>query len=186
MNRPTKASLLEIPELDTRAAKVLRRGPRAGRAPFKLTLGEMRKAANKTQEDVARALEVDQAEVSRLEHREDVLLSTLRRYARTLGAECEVVFVFPKTGHRVLALAGDVPDVVARHDGHVAMGKEPVQRRKLGIARPGTEDLEALDLRDNAPKKRKRVHGRFTASKAAKLNTGRGSASKSGGRSSGS
>jgi transcriptional regulator with XRE-family HTH domain len=114
MNRPTKASLNEILELDTRNAKILRRGPRPGRAPFKLTLGEMRKAANKTQKEVAGTLQIDQAEISRLEHRGDVLLSTLRRFARALGAECEVAFVFPRTGHRVLALAGDVAEVGAR------------------------------------------------------------------------
>jgi transcriptional regulator with XRE-family HTH domain len=50
---------------------------------------------------VAEAIGIDQAEVSRIERRDDVRLSTLRKYAEAIGAQCEVVFVFPKTGHRI-------------------------------------------------------------------------------------
>jgi len=56
---------------------------------------------HRTQADVAAATGIDQAEISRIERREDLRLSTLRRYAGALGAECEIVFVFPKTGHRI-------------------------------------------------------------------------------------
>jgi hypothetical protein len=52
--------------------------------------------------DVAKALETDQGEVSRLERRTDMRMSTLRKYAAAIGAECEVVIVFPKTGHRII------------------------------------------------------------------------------------
>ena len=101
-NRPTKASLAELPELDVSKAKIVRRGPKPGRA-LKLSLREMREAAGKSQADVGAALESDQAEVSRLERRSDnMMLSTLRRYAAALGAECEVAFVFKKTGHRIV------------------------------------------------------------------------------------
>jgi transcriptional regulator with XRE-family HTH domain len=62
----------------------------------------MREAAGKTQADVGTVLGSDQAEVSRLERRDDMMLSTLRRYAEALGARCEVVFVFDETGHRIL------------------------------------------------------------------------------------
>lgn len=99
MARPSKTSLEEIPELDSRA-KVVRRGPRADRK-LKLTLRAMREAAGKTQAEIGAALDSDQAEVSKLERRRDMMLSTLQRYAAALGAECEVVFVFPKTGHRI-------------------------------------------------------------------------------------
>jgi hypothetical protein len=30
-----------------------------------------------------------------------MMRSTLRKYAAAIGAECEVVLVFPKTGHRI-------------------------------------------------------------------------------------
>jgi len=92
MKRPSKASLREIPELDSRSASI-RRGPKPGRT-LVLSLRAMREAAGKTQVDLARALDTDQAEVSRLERRDDSRLSTLRKYAEALGAECEVTFVF--------------------------------------------------------------------------------------------
>jgi len=65
-------------------------------------LGGMRQAAGKTQTEVGAALGSDQAEMSKLERRGDMMLSTLRRYADAIGARCEVVFVFDKTGHRIV------------------------------------------------------------------------------------
>ena len=100
MPRPSKETLDEIPELDVTRAKLLRRGPRAGRT-LKLPLRAMREAAGRTQAEVGAAIGSDQAEMSRLEKRGDMMLSTLRKYAAAIGAECEVVFVFPKTGHRI-------------------------------------------------------------------------------------
>jgi hypothetical protein len=101
MPRPSKASLQEIPELDVEHAKVLRRGPRPGRT-LKVPLRGMREAAGKTQAEVGVALGSDQAEMSKLERRNDMMLSTLRRYAEAIGARCEVAFVFDKTGHRIV------------------------------------------------------------------------------------
>jgi hypothetical protein len=98
--RPTKQSLEEIREIDARRAKVVRRGARS--AGVRMTLRGIREAAGKTQAAVAAALETEQSEISRIEKREDVRLSTLRRYAAALGAECEVAFVFRKTGHRIV------------------------------------------------------------------------------------
>ena len=40
--------------------------------------------------------------MSKLERRDDMMLSTLRRYADAIGARCEVVFVLDKTGHRIV------------------------------------------------------------------------------------
>lgn len=58
-------------------------------------------SASKTQAEVGAALGSDQAEMSKLERRPDMMLSTLRKYAEALGARCEIVFVFDKTGHRI-------------------------------------------------------------------------------------
>jgi transcriptional regulator with XRE-family HTH domain len=66
-----------------------------------MSLRGVRETMHKTQAEVAAALETEQGEISRIERRADVRLSTLRRYAAAVGAECEVVFVFPKTGHRI-------------------------------------------------------------------------------------
>jgi predicted transcriptional regulator len=60
----------------------------------------MREAVGKTQDDIARAADMDQGDVSRLEQRGDVKVSTLRRYVRALGAELELVVVL-KTGHKM-------------------------------------------------------------------------------------
>jgi hypothetical protein len=95
--QPTRESLKEIPELDLSKAKVLGRGLRKDR---KLPLRVLREAAQKTQADVARATEMDQSEISRLEQREDMKLSTLRRYVQALGGDVEVTAVL-KTGHRI-------------------------------------------------------------------------------------
>lgn len=60
-------------------------------------LAEIRRAAQLTQAQVAERLDVDQAAVSRIEHREDLLLSTLRAY--------------------LLATGGEDPRIVVRRDG---------------------------------------------------------------------
>jgi len=100
MPNPSKTSLRDIPEADVKHAKVIRRGPKPGRA-LTLSLRAMREAAGKTQAEVGAKLGSDQAEMSKLERRPDMMLSTLRKYAEALGARCEVVFVFDKTGHRI-------------------------------------------------------------------------------------
>jgi hypothetical protein len=48
-----------------------------------------------TQQGVARVLNVFQANVSRIEHEEDVYLSTLRAYVAALGGELQINAVFP-------------------------------------------------------------------------------------------
>lgn len=60
-----------------------------------LALAELRTGAGATQTDVAEALATSQANVSRIEHEEDVYLSTLRRYVAALGGELEINAVFP-------------------------------------------------------------------------------------------
>lgn len=51
------------------------------------TLADIRKAGELTQTDVARTLGVEQAAVSKIERRHDLLLSTLREYLAATGAE---------------------------------------------------------------------------------------------------
>jgi DNA-directed RNA polymerase specialized sigma subunit len=55
----------------------------------------LRKQRNLTQQDVADALNVSQANVSRIEHEDDVYLSTLRAYIEALGGELEITARFP-------------------------------------------------------------------------------------------
>jgi predicted transcriptional regulator len=59
-----------------------------------MTLQELRRGMNLTQVDAARAAEMTQGELSRLESRGDHRISTLRRYVEALGGRLEVAAVF--------------------------------------------------------------------------------------------
>ena len=60
-----------------------------------MTLRELRKARRLTQASVARQLGITQDGVSRLEHRSDVLLSTLRKTVEAMGGSLKLVARFP-------------------------------------------------------------------------------------------
>jgi hypothetical protein len=61
----------------------------------KATLRRLREARALTQSTVAETLGMDQSEVSRLEYRTDVLLSTLRRFVQATGGELHLVVQYP-------------------------------------------------------------------------------------------
>lgn len=58
-------------------------------------LSALREHRSMTQREVAHALEVSQANVSRIEHENDLYLSTLRAYIEALGGELELTARFP-------------------------------------------------------------------------------------------
>ena len=60
-------------------------------------LQELRKARSLTQAEVGKLLGMDQSEVSRLEQRTDLLLSTLKRYVAATGGELHLVVTYPDT-----------------------------------------------------------------------------------------
>ena len=59
------------------------------------TLKDLRLAVAHTQQDLAASLGVGQDTISRIEHRSDLLLSTLRRYIQAMGGELDLVARFP-------------------------------------------------------------------------------------------
>jgi predicted XRE-type DNA-binding protein len=59
------------------------------------TLRKLREARALTQSTVAELLEMDQSEVSRLEYRSDMLLSTLKRFVQATGGELHLVVRYP-------------------------------------------------------------------------------------------
>ncbi len=61
----------------------------------KIELVELRKAARRTQADVAKTLGISQAAVAKLEGRPDIQLSTLARYAKSLGAKLKLTAKMP-------------------------------------------------------------------------------------------
>lgn len=61
----------------------------------KMHLDELRKARTMTQSKLAEALGVNQGEVSKIEHRADLYVSTLAEYIQALGGRLEIRAVFP-------------------------------------------------------------------------------------------
>jgi transcriptional regulator with XRE-family HTH domain len=71
-----------------------------GRLTEELSLQELRKARELTQTSIAAELEIAQGDVSKLERRTDMYISTLANYLHAVGAELEIRAVFPD-GHAV-------------------------------------------------------------------------------------
>ncbi|AXH00623.1 XRE family transcriptional regulator [Deinococcus sp. VB343] len=82
------------PEQQARAAA------KAEAMSLELQLVELRQAREKTQVEVAEAMNTQQAAISKLERREDMYLSTLREYVEALGGHLKLVASFPD---------GDIP-----------------------------------------------------------------------------
>src|ERR1043166_7453660 len=59
-----------------------------------MDLRAIRELLGKTQEELAEATDMTQSEVSRLERRPDVRLSTLKRVVEALGGEIEIFATF--------------------------------------------------------------------------------------------
>jgi hypothetical protein len=74
-----------IAAVEAEAARMLREMP----------LHELRHARNLTQQELASTLRTSQANISKLERRTDVYVSTLRRYVRGMGGELEIIARFP-------------------------------------------------------------------------------------------
>ena len=97
---------------DVEPVRVLGRGLRAQRGVH-LTMRTVREAAGKTQIEVAETSRMDQADVSRLEGREDFddcQVSTLQRYVAALGGQLELVAAF---GDKKIILTGTTAGVPA-------------------------------------------------------------------------
>src|SRR5215813_7547649 len=74
-----------------------------------LTLRELRQAQQLTQERMAKLLGVEQENVSRLERRADLLLSTLSSYVAAMGGKLRLIAEFPNRKPVTVAL-GDLSE----------------------------------------------------------------------------
>lgn len=86
-----------------------------------LTLRDLRKARDLTQERMAELLHIGQDSVSRLEQRSDLLLSTLRSYVTAMGGTLELIARFPDRPPVVVSgLTGLTPEAgsAKRKDKH--------------------------------------------------------------------
>jgi transcriptional regulator with XRE-family HTH domain len=59
------------------------------------TLADLRRARQMTQHQLARLMQVSQAQVSRVENQADLYLSTLRSYIEAMGGELQIRVAFP-------------------------------------------------------------------------------------------
>jgi DNA-binding XRE family transcriptional regulator len=66
-----------------------------------MPLDEIRKARQMTQAKLADVLGVNQGEVSKIEHRTDIYISTLAGYIEALGGRLEIRAVFPDREMRI-------------------------------------------------------------------------------------
>jgi len=79
------------------------------------TLKDLRRAVERSQEDLAATRGVGQDTVSRIERQSDMLLSTLRRYVEAMGGKLELVAHFPNRPALVIAqIAEGTPGRVKR------------------------------------------------------------------------
>jgi transcriptional regulator with XRE-family HTH domain len=69
---------------------------------LEIALHEVRERRGITQEQVAERLTTSRPNVSRIEHEDDVRMSTMQRYVEALGGELEVVARFPDGDSQIL------------------------------------------------------------------------------------
>jgi hypothetical protein len=74
---------------------------RADAALLSMALADLRKARGQSQVEMAAALQTTQANISKLERRADVHVSSLRRYIESLGGDLELIARFPDGAVRI-------------------------------------------------------------------------------------
>src|SRR5450432_4173601 len=67
-----------------------------------MPLEELRKMRELPQIQLGEIIGVSQSEISKIEHRSDICVSTLAAYAEALGGRLEIRVVFPETQVRIM------------------------------------------------------------------------------------
>jgi transcriptional regulator with XRE-family HTH domain len=73
-------------------------------------LRELRRARSYTQETIAEILGITQPEVSKMERRADMYISTLRRYIEATGGRLDITAHFPDGDAIIINFAPEVED----------------------------------------------------------------------------
>lgn len=124
MGVPLDEVLARLPP-DEREAVAVRTAELVAR---EMSLRDLRKALGKTQAAIADRLGIKQENVSRIEQRSDMLLSTLNNYLRGMGGRLRLVAEF--AGRPPVELSG-LADVVEPEDPpRAASGKPRTGRRR--------------------------------------------------------
>ena len=99
-----KQSIQRVRRDEEEPVRVLGRGLRAQRG-VRMTIRTLREAVGKTQLELSKITQMDQADISRLERKhdfDDCEVATLRRYLEAIGGKLELVAVF---GDKKITLA---------------------------------------------------------------------------------
>ena len=98
-------NIFNEPAMPKSVTEILKRLPKARRKRIEaetsreaaqiMSLRDVRKAFHRSQEFVARALDMEQESVSRIERRADLLLSTMRKYVEAMGGDLKLIAKFP-------------------------------------------------------------------------------------------
>ena len=118
MGKTLKDRLGKLPS--ARRAKVEARA--AELLADEMSLKDLRKARELTQERMAELLGIGQEGISRLEKRSDLLISTLRNYLARMGGQLELVVRFPD---RPAVLLQDLAELGAAARQRPAPKKKP-------------------------------------------------------------
>ena len=79
------------------------------------TLKDLRKATQHTQDDLALALGVGQGTISRIEKRDDMLISTLQHYIESIGGTMQILATFPNRNAMLIERLGKKADTQNKH-----------------------------------------------------------------------
>jgi transcriptional regulator with XRE-family HTH domain len=74
---------------------------RTARLAEEMALDELRAAREMTQVSLAKILNVNQSEISKIENRIDMYVSTLANFVQAMGGELEICAVFPEGRVRI-------------------------------------------------------------------------------------
>lgn len=144
-----------------------------------LALGEIRRARSLTQTQLANALGVTQAQVSRIEHQTDLFLSTLASYIEAMGGELDLIATFPdqasvsisigdlaanprEEGISWLGLVKSLGESIGAHDRATAAGVGPthgsIRKKSVGGRLVTKNSGEAISDSTIAGSRPKRTH----------------------------
>ncbi|MBI3514089.1 MAG: XRE family transcriptional regulator [Proteobacteria bacterium] len=85
-------------------ARRARNALEAAKLDVELSLEELRRSLNLSQQALADALEVEQPAVARMEKRTDMYVSSLRRMVEAMGGELELIARFPEGSVKITKL----------------------------------------------------------------------------------
>lgn len=71
-----------------------------------MPLAELRQARKLTQQQLAEAMKIKQASVSKMESQADMYISTMRKYIEAMGGELEIIAKFPEGNVKVECFEG--------------------------------------------------------------------------------